>query len=82
MKKVHKKSVSALMNLIWKAWCVFEIEIALNNRGLPQAEEASWEQGAEDIVCKNRAIYLPDDAALKAEIMRHHYDNLHVGYYT
>ena len=42
MKKAHEEPVSALMNLIQKAWCVFEIEIALNNRGLPQAEEALW----------------------------------------
>ena len=35
MKKAHKKPAPALMNLIQEAQCVFKIEIALNNRGLP-----------------------------------------------
>ena len=40
MKKAHKKPALALMNLIQEVQCVFEIEIALNNRGLPQTEKA------------------------------------------
>ena len=82
MKKAHKKFASALINLIWKAWYVLEIEIALNNESLPQAEKALWKQNAEDIVCKNKVIYLSDNAVLKTKIMRCHHDNLHTGYYT
>ena len=43
MKKTHKEPVPVLMNLIQEAQCVLKIEIALNNRGLSQAEEALWE---------------------------------------
>ena len=86
MKKTHKKSVSALMNLIWKAQLrdahIFKIGIALDSGHLPECEEASWEWGAGNIFCKNRMIYLPDNAALKAEIIKHHHDNSHVGHYT
>ena len=66
MKKTHEKSAPVLMNLIQEAQCVLKIEIALDNRGLPQTEKASWEQGARGIIHKNRVIYLPDNAVLKS----------------
>ena len=66
MKEAHEKPAPALMNLIQEAQCVLKIEIALNNRSLPQAEETSWEQDAGDIIHKNRVIYLSDDATLKS----------------
>ena len=41
MEEAHKKSTPALVNLIQKAWCVLKIGIALDNKGLPQAEKVS-----------------------------------------
>ena len=86
MKKAHKKFAPALVDLIWKAQlqdaCVFEIGIALDSGHLPKCKEALWEQGAEGIFCKNEVIYLSDDVALKAEVMRCHYDDSHTEHYT
>ena len=86
MKKAYEKPAPALVNLIWEAQlgdaCVLEIGIALDSEHLPRCEEALWEWGARGILCKNRAIYLLDDAALKAKIIKHHHDNLHVKHYT
>ena len=38
--------------------------------------------GAEGILYKKGAIYLPDDAALKTEVIGRHYDGPHAGYYA
>ena len=39
MKEAYEKPAPTLMNLIQEAQCVLKIEIALNNRGLSQAEK-------------------------------------------
>ena len=86
MKKIYEKPASALMNLIWEAQlgdaCVLEIGIALDSGHLLECKKALWEQDAEDILHKNRMIYLSNDAALKAEIIRCYYDDLYVKHYA
>ena len=86
MKKTHKKPILTLMNLIWEAQLqdayVFKIEIALNSECLSECEKALWKWDTEGIFCKNKIIYLSDNVTLKAEIIRCHYNNLHVKHYV
>ena len=86
MKKAYEKPAPALINLIWETQlrdvCVLEIGIALDSGHLSECKEASWERDARDILHKNRVIYLPDNVALKAEIIRCHHDNLHAEHYA
>lgn len=82
----YEESPSILMNLIKGAQinnaCLLDIRVALDRGRFVDNAEVLQKQGTEDVICRDRLIYLPDDAALKAEIMRCYYDNLHTEYYA
>ena len=86
MKKIYKKPAPALINLNWetqlKNFCVLKIEIALDSGCFSECKKALWKWDVRDILCKNEAIYLPNNTALKTEIMKCYYNNLHIKHYT